>query len=141
MKIWRLILLPVLLLGLVAGLGLPAQAAAVQQKKLLVELRREGGFAGFSDRVRVYTNSCVRLSRRTGPTVDKCLTRAEWRTLKAHLKRLKLGRSQARPQGADFLKYTLTYRGHRVSKYQLTKTWSPVVRDLEKALEKYWAPD
>ncbi|WP_157252111.1 hypothetical protein [Nonomuraea typhae] len=139
---WRVIVMPVLLLGLTAGLGTPVQAEAVQhKKKLLVELRREGGFAGFDDRVRVYTNACVRLSRRTGPTVDKCLTRAEWRTLKYHLKRLKLGRSQARPQGADFLKYTLTYRKHRVSKYHLTKTWAPVVSDLERFLTKYWAPD
>lgn len=140
MKIWRVALLPALLLSLTAATAQPAQAVAVQ-KKVLVELRKQGGFAGFDDRVVVYTNGCLKLSRRTGPTVDKCATRGEMRKLRSYLKRLRLGHSEAPPQGADFLKYTITYKGHRVSRYTLTKSWSPVVTHLDKLLVKYWAPD
>ncbi|MFD1938406.1 hypothetical protein ACFSKW_43730 [Nonomuraea mangrovi] len=140
MKIWRIALLPALLLTLGTGVAQPAQAVT-PTKKTLVTLHKQGGFAGLDDRVIVYTNGCARLSRRTGPTVDKCLTRKEVATLRGHLKRLRLGRSEAQPQGADFIKYTVSYKGHRVSRYTLTTSWSPVVRDLEKALEKYWAPD
>ncbi|MFE3452618.1 hypothetical protein ACFXJ8_27210 [Nonomuraea sp. NPDC059194] len=140
MRIWRIALLPALLLSLSTGVAPPAQALT-PKTKTLVTLYRQGGFAGFDDRVTVYTNGCARLARRTGPTVDKCLTPKEMRTLRGHLKRLRLGRSEAQPQGADFIKYTIAYRGHRVSRYTLPASWSPVVRDLEKALEKYWAPD
>ncbi|GAA2359109.1 hypothetical protein GCM10010404_10360 [Nonomuraea africana] len=136
MKIWPI----VLLLALSVGVAQPAQAVT-PTTKTLVTLHKEGGFAGLDDRVIVYTNGCVRLSRRTGPTIDKCLTGKENRTLRGHLKQLRLGRSEARPQGADFIKYTLAYRGHRASRYTLSASWSPVVRDLEQVLEKYWAPD
>lgn len=118
----------------------PAQAAAVQ-KKILVDYRKQGGFAGFEDRVIVYTNGCLRLSRRTGPTIDKCATRGEIRKLRAHLKRLRIGHSEAAPQGADFLRYTLSYKGHRASRYNLTASWTPVVTDLDRFMTKYWAPD
>jgi hypothetical protein len=127
-----------------AALAMPAAptaSAASAAKKVLVELREQGGFAGFDNRVIVYTNGCVRLSRRTGPTVNKCLTRGEQRKLHHDLNLLRLGRSQVKPQGADFLKYTLTYRGHRASRYTLTTTWTPVVQRLERFLVKYWAPD
>ncbi|MFF5213480.1 hypothetical protein [Streptosporangium sp. NPDC000396] len=147
-KIWRVLPLSVFLLVPGATVAQPAQAAqavAVQkaaiQKKVLVELRKQGGFAGLDDRVIAYTNGCVRLSRRTGPTVDKCLAKGEMSTLRGHLKRLHLGRSEPQPQGADFLRYTIAYRGHRVTRYTLPGSWGPVVRDLEKALDKYWAPD
>ncbi|GAA2803679.1 hypothetical protein [Nonomuraea dietziae] len=139
MKIWRIVLLPALLLALVAGVAPPAQAFTA--KTTLVALHKQGGFAGLADRVIVYTDGCARLSRRTGPTVDTCLPRKEMRTLRGHLKLLRLGRSEAQPRGADFIKYTIAYRGHRVSRYTLPASWSPVVRDLEKTLEKYWAPD
>lgn len=140
MSIWRKALLPLLLLSLTVSVAQPAQAVTVQ-KKVLVDFRKQGGFAGFDDRVIVYTNGCVRLSRRTGPTIDKCVTRGEWRTLRRHLKTLRIGRSEAPPQGADFFKYTLAYKGHRASRYTLTRSWAPVVADLEKLMEKYWAPD
>ncbi|MEU4546446.1 hypothetical protein [Nonomuraea dietziae] len=139
MKIWRIVLLPALLLAL--GTGVAPQAQAFTAKTTLVALHKQGGFAGLDDRVIVYADGCARLSRRTGPTVDKCLTRKEMRTLRGHLKLLRLGRSEAQPQGADFIKYTIAYRGHRASRYTLPASWSPVVRDLEKAMEKYWAPD
>ncbi|MGV9305601.1 MULTISPECIES: hypothetical protein [unclassified Nonomuraea] len=140
MRIWRIALLPALLLSLGLSSAQPAQAADVETK-VLVALRKQGGFAGFDDRVTVYTNGCVRLSRRTGPTVDKCLTKKEVAALRGHLKRLRLGRSEAQPQGADFIKYTISYKGHRASRYTLTTSWSPVVRNLEQLLERYWAPD
>ncbi|MDP9868032.1 MULTISPECIES: hypothetical protein [Streptosporangium] len=144
-KIWRILLVSALLSLPGVTATEPARAVAAQQpavqRKVLVELRRQGGFAGFDDRVIVYTDGCARLSRRTGPAVDKCLTRGEMGTLRGYLKRLRLGRSEARPQGADFLKYTIAYRGHRVSRYTLPGSWSPVVRHLEKLLDKYWAPD
>ncbi|MET9342287.1 hypothetical protein [Nonomuraea sp. NPDC003804] len=140
MRIWRIALLPALLLSLGLSSAHPAQAADVETK-VLVALRKQGGFAGFDDRVTVYTNGCVRLSRRTGPTVDKCLTKKEVAALRGHLKHLRLGRSEAQPQGADFIKYTISYKGHRASRYTLTTSWSPVVRNLEQLLERYWAPD
>lgn len=140
MRIWR-IALALMVSTLLSATMTPAALAAPTAKKVLVELREQGGFAGFDNRVIVYTNGCVRLSRRTGPTVDKCLTSAEKRKLHGELKRLRLGHSEARPQGADFLKYTLTYQKHRVSRYTLTRTWTPVVQRLERFLVKYWAPD
>lgn len=118
----------------------PVEAAATP-KKLLVELREEGGFAGLRNRVAVYTNGCAVLSRRTGPTVRKCLTTAEWRGLRDSLKHLRLGRSQSRPPGADFIAYHLAYKGHRVVRYTLPATWQPVVSRLDKVLVKYWSPD
>ncbi|MBA2891672.1 hypothetical protein [Nonomuraea soli] len=138
MKVWRSVVAAALLLALGLAAAPPAQAAG---RTVRIQLREEGGFAGLQDRVTVYKDGCVRLSRRTGPTVDKCLTAGEVRKLKGYLKKLSLGRSQKPPQGADFIKYTLTYKGHRVSKYTLTKTWRPVVAHLEKILQKYWAPD
>ncbi|MEV0230593.1 hypothetical protein [Nonomuraea sp. NPDC050786] len=138
MKIWRILLLPVLLLALTASMT-PAQAAA--RKKVLVDFSKEGGFAGFHDRVIVYDTFCVRLSRRTGPTVDKCLTGKEKRTLQTYLKSLKIGSSEPQPQGADFLKYTLGYKKQRATRYTLPPSWQPVVRELEKIMQKYWAPD
>ncbi|MFC4118738.1 hypothetical protein [Nonomuraea zeae] len=139
MRIWRIALLPMLLLALTASM--PAAQAESAQKRVLVDFRKEGGFAGLNDRVIVYANNCVRLSRRTGPTIDKCLTAKERRTLRAYLKKLRIGRSEARPQGADFIKYTLAYNRHRASRYQLPASWQPVVRHLDKIMEKYWAPD
>ncbi|TMR98690.1 hypothetical protein [Nonomuraea basaltis] len=140
MKIWRIVLLPLLVLALTASMA-PAQAEVSLRKRVLVTLREQGGFAGLNNRVIVYANGCVRLSRRTGPTVDKCLTDKEERTLRGHLKRLKLGRSETTPPGADFIAYTLAYKGRRTTRYTLPSTWQPVVRQLEKALDKYWAPD
>ncbi|MFI7146525.1 hypothetical protein ACIBO2_16525 [Nonomuraea sp. NPDC050022] len=140
MRILRIALIVILGTALSATMA-PAASATPVAKKVLVELREQGGFAGFDNRVIVYTNGCVRLSRRTGPTVNKCLTRGEQRKLHHDLKLLRLGHSQAKPQGADFLKYTLTYRGHRVSRYTLTATWTPVVQRMERFLVKYWAPD
>ncbi|WP_043615621.1 hypothetical protein [Nonomuraea candida] len=136
---WRIVLLA----GLVPALStsmVPAQAE-VAPRQVLVELRKEGGFAGLNDRVTVYGNGCVRLSRRTGPTVGKCLTAKEKRRLRGHLGHLKLGRSQRAPQGADFIKYTLAYGKRRAGVYDLPPTWRPVVRELDKIMEKYWAPD
>lgn len=118
----------------------PAQAE-MAPKRVLVELREQGGFAGLNNRVVVYGSGCVRLSRRTGPTIDKCLTAKEERKLRGYLRHLKMGRSERPPQGADFIKYTLTYDKRRVSRYQLPATWQPLVRHLEKIMEKYWAPD
>ncbi|MFG1688505.1 hypothetical protein ACGFNP_50760 [Nonomuraea sp. NPDC049269] len=144
MRIWRIalaLMVSTLLSATMTPTAALAAPAAPAAKKVLVELREQGGFAGFDNRVIVYTNGCVRLSRRTGPTVDKCLTSAEKRKLHGELKRLRLGHSEAQPQGADFLKYTLTYKGHRVSRYTLTRTWTPVVKRLERFLVKYWAPD
>ncbi|GAA2290562.1 hypothetical protein GCM10010149_41970 [Nonomuraea roseoviolacea subsp. roseoviolacea] len=126
--------------ALSATLAPPAQAVTVH-KKVLVELREEGGFAGFKDRVIVYTDGCARVSRRTGPTVDKCLTGKEIRTLRGHLKHLRVGRSEGPPQGADFLMYTLAYRGHRATRHTLPGSWKPVVQQLEQVRQKYWAPD
>ncbi|MEU0565122.1 hypothetical protein ABZ297_06980 [Nonomuraea sp. NPDC005983] len=140
MKNWRITLLPALVLALGMGATEPAQADT-EKTRTLITLHKEGGFAGLNDQVIVYTNGCVRLSRRMGPTVDECLTETEMRTLRAHLKNLRLGRSEPQPQGADFIKYTIAYRGTRVSRYTLPSSWSPVVRDLEKAMEKYWEPD
>ncbi|YCK33756.1 hypothetical protein ACNF49_06550 [Actinomadura sp. ATCC 39365] len=139
MKIWRIVLLPALALAVTAS-ALPA-AAVTTQRKVLVDLREEGGFAGLQNRVTVYTDGCVRLSRRTGPVVAKCLTAKEERQLRGYLKKLKIGRSERPPQGADFLSYTLAYKGHRVTRYTLPPTWKPVVAHLDKALVKYWAPD
>ncbi|WP_103960168.1 hypothetical protein [Nonomuraea solani] len=139
MRIWRIVLLPVLLLALSTSMA-PAQAE-MAPKRVLVELREQGGFAGLNNRVVVYGSGCVRLSRRTGPTIDKCLTAKEERKLRGYLRHLKMGRSERPPQGADFIKYTLTYDKRRVSRYQLPATWQPLVRHLEKIMEKYWAPD
>ncbi|NUR92737.1 MAG: hypothetical protein HOY71_52430 [Nonomuraea sp.] len=133
---WRIALPSALVLTLGATLAPGAQAAAVQ-KRQLVELREEGGFAGIKDRVTVYTNGCVRLSHRTGPAVAKCLTVPEWRGVRHDLKRLRLGHNQAPPQGADFIKYTLAYKGKHVTRYALTTTWTPLVQRLEKILRKY----
>lgn len=138
---WRIVLMPVLLPALTLSV-VPAPAqAAVAPKKVLVEYWKQGGFAGLKDHVVVYGNGCVRLSRRTGPTVDKCLTGKEERKLRTYLKSLKLGRSEGNPPGADFLKYTLVYKKHRVSRYTLPPSWQPVVQHLDKIMVKYWAPD
>ncbi|MEV0379289.1 hypothetical protein [Nonomuraea sp. NPDC050643] len=139
MRIWRIVLLPVLVLALSSSMA-PAQAE-IASKRVLVDLRKQGGFAGLDDRVIVYGSGCVRLSRRTGPTIDKCLTAKEKRRLRGHLGKLRIGRTERPPQGADFIKYTLTYDKRRVSRYTLPSTWQPVVRDLDKIMEKYWAPD
>lgn len=143
-----------LVLAVSSGTALPAAAGAQvgqqagQQvsaqsnghKKVLVQLHETGGFAGIDDRVTVYTNGCARFSRRQTPAVKKCLTRGEMRELRGRLKRLRVGCSEKRPQGADFIKYTLTYQGDRASRYTLPSTWGPVVRQLEKVLHKYTAP-
>ncbi|MCP2363654.1 hypothetical protein HD597_010674 [Nonomuraea thailandensis] len=139
MRIWRIVLLPVLLAVLSTSMA-PAQAE-VAPKRVLVELRKQGGFAGLNDRVIVFGNGCARLSRRTGPTVDKCLTAKEERRLRGHLRHLKIGRSQRAPQGADFIRFTLAHDKRRAGVYDLPPTWQPVVRDLDKLMEKYWAPD
>ncbi|GIH73122.1 hypothetical protein Mth01_53750 [Sphaerimonospora thailandensis] len=144
-----------LILVVSGGTALPTHAASAQEsaqtsaqtsaqanghKKVLVQLRETGGFAGIDDRVTVYTNGCARFSRRQAPPVNKCLTRGEMRKLRGYLKHLRVGCSEKQPQGADFIKYTLAYHGHRASRYTLPRTWSPVVRQLEKALQKYAAP-
>ncbi|MEU8321576.1 hypothetical protein AB0C33_24770 [Nonomuraea sp. NPDC048881] len=139
MKIWRIVLLPALALAVTAS-ALPAEAVTTQ-RKVLVDLREEGGFAGLLNRVTVYTDGCFRLSRRTGPVVTKCLTAREHRQLRGYLKELRIGRSERPPQGADFLKYTLTHKGHHATRYTLPRTWKPVVAHLDKVLVKYWAPD
>ncbi|WP_344888861.1 hypothetical protein [Nonomuraea antimicrobica] len=139
MKIWRIVLLPVLLLAPSTSMS-PAQAE-VTAKRVLVDLRRQGGYAGFDDRVIVYGNGCVRLTRRTGPAVDKCLTAKEERTLRGHLSKLRVGASERRPQGADFISYTLAHDKRRATRYTLPASWKPVVGQLEKIMEKYWAPD
>ncbi|MEV4169253.1 hypothetical protein [Nonomuraea sp. NPDC049709] len=140
MRIWRIVLLPVLLLALSTSMA-PAAQAGVAPKKALVDFRKQGGFAGLDDRVIVYGNGCVRLSRRTGPTIDKCLTAKEKRLLRAHLRSLRIGRSEGQPPGADFIKYTLAYDKRRASRYTLPASWQPVVRQLDQIMEKYWAPD
>ncbi|GAA2210487.1 hypothetical protein GCM10009850_059460 [Nonomuraea monospora] len=140
MTIWRIVLLPALLLPALSTSMAPAQAE-VAPKRVLVELRKQGGFAGLNDRVVVYGSGCVRLSRRTGPTIDKCLTAKEERKLRGYLRHLKIGRSQRPPQGADFIKYTLAFDKRRASVYDVPSTWQPVVRHLDKIMEKYWAPD
>ncbi|WP_067182220.1 hypothetical protein [Microtetraspora niveoalba] len=142
MRIWRIALLAalVLILGVTTVAPEPSAQAATARKKVLVQLRERGGFAGLDDRVTVYTDGCARLSRRTGPVVRRCLTDAEMRGLRRDLTHLRLGRSESQPPGADFIGYTLTYRGHRALRYTLSSSWSPVVRRLEKILHKYWAP-
>ncbi|MBB6545312.1 hypothetical protein [Nonomuraea rubra] len=139
MRIWRIVLLPVLVPVLSTSMA-PAQAE-VAPKRVLVELRKQGGFAGLNDRVIVFGNGCARLSRRTGPTIDKCLTAKEERRLRGQLRHLKIGRSQRAPQGADFITFTLAYDRRRASVYDLPATWQPVVRHLDQIMEKYWAPD
>ncbi|MCK2213852.1 hypothetical protein MF672_008620 [Actinomadura sp. ATCC 31491] len=140
MRIIRIVLLAALVPALGASVApVPAQAATA--RSVLVEYRRQGGFAGFDDRVVAYGNGCVRLSRRTGPVVNACLTGKEERGLRAALKALRLGRSERPPQGADFLRYTLAYKGHRATRYTLPKTWRPVVARLDAIMTKYWAPD
>ncbi|MET8986496.1 hypothetical protein ABZW49_13685 [Nonomuraea wenchangensis] len=139
MRIWRIALTPLLVSALVAVPAVPVAAAV--QRKVLVDYRRQGGFAGFDDHVIVYRDGCVRLSRRTGPTVDKCLTGKEQRRLRTALGGLRVGRSEPAPKGADFLKYTLVHKGHRASRYTLPKSWQPVVKQLDAAMTKYWAPD
>ncbi|MCF6471092.1 hypothetical protein FAF44_22210 [Nonomuraea sp. MG754425] len=135
MGIWRIVLVPVLLATLSTSMG-PAQAE-IAPKRVLVELREQGGFAGLNDRVIVYGDGCARLTRRTGPAVRTCLTAKERRTLRGHLGRLKLGRSQPPPRGADFIAYTLVHDGRRVTAYSLPATWRPVVRHLEKIMARY----
>lgn len=108
--------------------------------KVLVRLHETGGFAAIDDRVTVYTDGCARFSRRQTPAVKKCLTRGELRELRSRLGRLHVGCSEKPPRGADFIEYTLTYRGHRASRYTLPPTWGPVVRQLEEILHKYTAP-
>ncbi|WP_182876551.1 hypothetical protein [Microbispora sp. H10670] len=122
-----------------AALTGPAEATTAPRKSL-VELREQGGFAGLDDRVRVYTDGCALLSRRTGPVVRRCLTASEWRGLRGALRNLRLGRSEAPPQGADFLAYGLTYQGRRVTRYTLPPSWRPVVDRLQRVLAKYQAP-
>src|SRR5437868_1654089 len=137
MRIWRAILLPVLLLALGLTVAQPVQAVAVQ-KKVLINFSKVGGFAGFDDRVTVYTNGCARMSRRSGDVVAQCLTKGEVRRLAMDLSHLVIGRSDKPPMGADFLTYTLAYRGHKASRHNsIPRTWRPVVRDLEKLLDKY----
>ncbi|MEV7805488.1 hypothetical protein AB0O28_21320 [Microbispora sp. NPDC088329] len=139
MRISRAALLPLAALPVLAVTA-PAEAATAH-RHLLVELREEGGFAGLHNRVAVYTDGCAVLSRRTGPTVRKCLTPAEWRGLRGSLKHLRLGRSEPPPQGADFLAYRLTYGSHQATRYTLPPTWQPVVSELDKILVKYSTPN
>ncbi|MEV0151349.1 MULTISPECIES: hypothetical protein [unclassified Nonomuraea] len=110
------------------------------QRRTLVDFREQGGFAGLDNRVRMFTDGCGQFSRRTGPTVNACVTGKELRRLRGYLKKLKVGTSEPRPQGADFLRYTLTYKGRRASRYTPPATWKPVVQHLEKLLTKYWSP-
>ncbi|TMR21691.1 hypothetical protein ETD86_14180 [Nonomuraea turkmeniaca] len=146
-RIWRIVLLPALALTLSAS-ATPAGAMPVStqntqnaQKRVLVDLRKQGGFAGLDDHMIVYRDGCVRLDRRTGPVIDKCLTGKEERRLRTYLKKLRIGRSETRPPGADFIKYTLAHDRRRASRYTLPAGWQPVVRHLEQIMEKYWAPD
>jgi hypothetical protein len=135
MTIVRITLLAALIL-VQSALAVPPALGASVQKQALVELREQGGFAGLDNRVIVYASGCARVSRRTGPAVATCLTSGEMRGLRGDLKRLRLGHSKALPPGADLIKYTLAYRGHRVSRYTLPSTWGPVVRRLEKIIQK-----
>jgi hypothetical protein len=142
MTLWRIALLPLLLLLPSTSMP-PAQATAADRatgKRVLVELRKEGGFAGLLDRVTVHADGCARFDRRRGRAMGACLTAGELRRLRTHLRALRLGAQEPPPQGADFIKYTLAYDGRRVSRYSLPPTWKPVVTDLERALEKYWKP-
>lgn len=132
-------LLPVL--ALTVSAAAPQATAVTAQKKVLVDFRKEGGFAGLQDHVIVYGNGCVRLDRRTGPTIDKCLTGKEERRLRAYLKDLRIGRSETRPPGADFFAYRLAYKGRQATRFTLPASWRPVVGELDKIMEKYWAPD
>ncbi|MFF4772118.1 hypothetical protein ACFY05_04605 [Microtetraspora fusca] len=142
MRIWRITLLAalVLIVGVTTIAPESSAQAAAARKKVLVQLREQGGFVGLDDRVTVYTDGCVRLSRRTGPVVRTCLTDAEMRALRRDLAHLRLGDSEPQPPGADFIGYTLTYRGHRVLRYTLPSSWTPVVRRLETILHKHWTP-
>lgn len=151
MKVSRIVPLAALILA--ASGGTATHAASVQggaqpcardsgHEKVLVRLRETGGFAGIDDRVTVYTDGCARFSRGPAPAVHRRLTGAEMRELCGHLKRLRVGRSEARPRGADFIEYTLTYRGRQASRYTLPLpvTWRPVVEQLERILHKYTVP-
>ncbi len=134
MRYARIVTVSVLVVAQCALSSPPATATATAEraeKRLLIELREQGGFAGLDNRVTVYVNGCARASRRTGPAVTRCLTAAELRKLRADLKRLRLGRTQAQPPGADFIKYTLRHKGRKVSRYTLPTTWVPVVRRLQ----------
>ncbi|KAA9380922.1 hypothetical protein F5972_07505 [Microbispora cellulosiformans] len=135
MRTSRAALLSLVVLSMAALTG-PAEATTAP-KRPLVELREQGGFAGLDNRVRVYADGCALLSRRTGPVTRRCLTASEWRGLRGALKNLRLGRSEAPPQGADFLAYGLTYQGRRVTRYTVPSSWRPVVERLEKILVKY----
>ncbi|MBO3752016.1 hypothetical protein J5X84_38615 [Streptosporangiaceae bacterium NEAU-GS5] len=119
------------------GAFMTPAAAVAAPKKVLVELREQGGFAGIDNRVIVYTSGCARVRHRAERAATVCLTAGEMRKLRGELKRLRLGRSQAEPPGADFIEYTLAYRGHHASRYMLPGTWQPVVRRLEKVLRKH----
>ncbi|WP_090934148.1 hypothetical protein [Nonomuraea jiangxiensis] len=150
-RIWRIVFLPVLVLVLalatrasaapVSVARAPAAPAADVPQESLVELREQGGFAGVDNQVIVAADGRAAFSRRTGPVVDLPLTAEELAVLRGHLANLRIGPSEARPQGADFIAYTLTHQGHRATRYTLPADWQPVVRFLEEALEKYWAPD
>ncbi|QFY13574.1 hypothetical protein GBF35_49710 [Nonomuraea phyllanthi] len=136
MRIWRIVLLPVLLAALTASATPPA-AAVQDQDDVLVDYRRQGGFAGFDDRVAVHRDGCAWLSRRAKPAVRRCLTGEERRRLLAYLKDVTIGPSEPRPMGADFLAYTLAYGGHRATRYSLPPSWRPVVEELDRLMEKY----
>ncbi|MEV6985416.1 hypothetical protein AB0M95_29715 [Sphaerisporangium sp. NPDC051017] len=111
------------------------QRPAVQKKRTsLIRLRRQGGFVGADDRVTIYTDGCAVVKHRTGPAREPCLAAHDIRALRGDLGRLRLGRSQPEPPGADMYKHTLTYHGRSVVRYTLPPTWSPVVRRLEKLL-------
>ncbi|MEV5407875.1 hypothetical protein AB0K60_03405 [Thermopolyspora sp. NPDC052614] len=134
MRYARIVSVSVLVAAQCALSSPPATATATTakaEKKPLVELREQGGFAGLDNRVTVYTNGCARATRRTGPAVTRCLSDGELRELRADLKRLRLGRSQAQPPGADFIKYTLRHKGRKATRYTLPTTWVPVVRRLQ----------
>ncbi|MFG1697864.1 hypothetical protein [Nonomuraea sp. NPDC049309] len=138
MTLWRIVFLS--LLSLLPSTSLPPAQATPPGKRVLVELRKEGGFAGLRDRVTVHADGCARFDRRSGRAASACLTAGELRRLRTHLRALRLGAPEPKPQGFDFITYTLAYEGRRVSRYTLTPTWRPVVTDLERALEKYGKP-
>lgn len=156
MKVLRIV--PLAALVLAASGGTATHAASVQggavqggaqpctqqsgPEKVLVQLRETGGIAGIDDCVIVYTNGCAQLIRSPAPAVHRRLTGAEMRELRGHLKQLRVGRSEAQPPGADFIEYTLAYRGRQASRYTLPLpvTWRPVVEQLEMILHRYTTP-
>ncbi|MBO3746860.1 zinc ribbon domain-containing protein [Streptosporangiaceae bacterium NEAU-GS5] len=104
--------------------------------QLLIEYRREGGLAGWLDRITVFGDGRATVDRGQGAN-DKHLTDSELSDLKDKLANLPIGQSEEDPQIRDEVTYVMTVNGRQWTQYDgLDGGWDEVAEILEGVIER-----